>query len=181
MFGTNGEHTNLLIDDIVNHIEKLVLTEWWFIDNQNFQFKSVSRPRIEWVLHKVFNRNTCYSYQDCILMLYGAICPECDLLTFKTKITNEIPTIKLFITSRRDETFPGKYTSYRFPIHTIDDFNQVIPANHTVKIIEISDDENEIEISDDENEIVLKVTVQDIKTHQMGTVFYRESGPVPKL
>lgn len=105
-------------------------------------------------------------------MLYGAICPECDLLTFKTKITNEIPTIKLFITSRRDEPFPGKYTSYRFPIHTIDDSNQVIPAKYTVKIIEISDDENDI---------AFKVTVQDIKTHQMGTVFYRESGPVSKL
>lgn len=170
MFGTNEKHVNLLIDDIVNYIEQLIIGERWFLDNQNFQFKSVSRPRIEWVLHKVFNKDTFYSYQDCILMLYGAICPDCDLLTFKMKLTNEVPTIRAYIESPNSSLFVGNYVSYGFPIHT-NDPDITIPANTTVKIIERNDED-----------IVTTLTVMSIdRPSLIGSLYLKDSGPVPEL
>lgn len=170
MFGTDENHANLLIDDIVNSLEKLIIDEKWFLDNQNFQFKSLSLPRIKWVLHKVFKKDSYYSYQDCILMLYGAICPECDLLTFKTKLTNEIPTIRAYIESPKSGLFVGKYVSYGFPIHTIDP-NTTIPANTTVKVIELNDEG-----------VITTVTVLPIsRPGLIGTLYLKDSGPVPEL
>ena len=170
MFGTDEKHVNLLIDDIVNYIEQLIIGERWFLDNQNFQFKSVSIQRIKWVLHKVFKKDSYYTYQDCILMLYGAICPECDLLTFKTKLTNEIPTIRAYIESPKSKLFVGKYVSYGFPIHTTDP-DITIPANTTVKVIE----------RDDES-IITTVTVMSIdRPSLIGILYLKDSGPVPEL
>ena len=170
MFGTDEKHVNLLIDDIVNSLDKLIFDEKWFLDNQNFQFKSLSLPRIKWVLHKVFNKDTFYSYQDCILMLYGAICPDCDLLTFKTKLTNGVSTIRTYIESPKSRLFVGKYVSYGFPIHTSDpDID--IPTNTTVKIIERNDED-----------IVTTLTVMSIDRPSLtGTLYLKDSGPVPEL
>lgn len=170
MFGTDENHIRLLIDDIVNDLEKLIYDEKWFLDNQNFQFKSISLPKIKWILNKVFRGKLYYSYQDCILMLYGSICPECDLLTFKTKITNNIPTIRAYIESSESNLFVGNYTSFSFPIHSVDpDIN--IPANTTVKIMERNDGPS-----------VTALTVLSIdRLCLFGTVYLKDSGPVPEL